>query len=228
MSQARFSPRSIVIGLVLTALLVVALALVVVAQEPGDRDIEVAQQPRDRDAAVPPAQVTVIEEVELLPDPSAPSATPYFKFISANTFVPYDDDMTYTYASGGCMSRNSGGNYTEHTLQLPQGAEIDYLRVYFYDNDAAHNATAYLFAYDGQGHSTSIASVSSSGEADSYRSEGSGYFSHVVDNLNEALSLSLYYGGATTSDLRICGVRIRYQYTLSITDLPVILNGTSP
>jgi hypothetical protein len=228
MSHPGFSLRNTVAGLALAALVIVALTLVVVAQDPDDRDTSGAGQPDDRDAAVLPDQVTVIEEVELLPDPSAPDATLYFKFISANTFVPYDDDMTYVYSSGGCMSRTGGGNYTEHTLQLPEGAEIDYLRVYFWDNDATHNATAYLFAYDGKGHSTSIASVSSSGQAASYRSEGSGYFSHTVDNLNEALSLSLYYGGATTDDLKICGVRIRYQYTLSITDLPVILNGASP
>ncbi len=211
------SMRGILSGLALIAVLVAALTLAAVAQGPEERD-----------TAVSPDEVMVVEEVELLPDPEAPDATLYFKFVSANTFVPYDDDMTYVYSSGGCMSRTGGGNYTEHTLQLPQGAEIDYLRVYFYDNDPTHNATAYLFAYDGKGHSTTIASVSSTGEADAYRSEGSGYFSHFVDNSIEALSLSLYYGGATTSDLKICGVRIRYQYTLSTTDLPLILNGASP
>jgi hypothetical protein len=228
MSHPRMPLRNIVVGLALAALLIVALALVVVAQDPDGRDTSVVQEPGDRDASIPPDQVTVVEEVELLPDPSATDATLYFKFISANTFVPYDDDMTYVYSSGGCMSRTGGGNYTEHTLQLPEGAEIDYLRVYFWDNDATHDATAYLFAYDGKGGSTSIAYASSSGQAGSYRSEGSGYFSHIVDNLNEALSLSLYYGGATTSDLKICGVRVRYQYTISLVDLPLILNGTSP
>lgn len=228
MSHPRMPLRNIVAVLALAALLVVALTLVVVAQDPDGRDTSVVQEPGVRDVPVPPDQVAVVEEVEVVPAPSATDATLYFKFVSANTFVPYDDDMTYTYSSGGCMSRTGGGNYTEQTLQLPQGAEIDYLRVYFYDNDAAHNATAYLFAYDGKGHSTSIASASSSGQADSYSSVGSGYFSHIVDNLNEALSLSLYYGGATTSDLKICGVRIRYQYTPSIIDLPLILNGASP
>jgi hypothetical protein len=228
MSQVRISPRSIVIGLALTAVLVGALTLVVVAQDPEGRHVSVVQEPGVRDASVLPDQVTVVEEVELLPDPSAPSATIYFKFISANTFVPFDDEMTYNYYTSGCMYRTGGSSYTEHSLELPQGAEIDYLRVYFYDNDATHDAAAHLYAYDGLGGSTTIATVSSSGATATYTSEGSGYFSHVVDNAEEALSLSLYYGSATTSALRICGVRIRYQYTLSITDLPVIMNGTSP
>ena len=217
MSQPRFSPRFLLVGLALAVLLAVALTLAVVAQ---DRD--------GRDAPAPPDQVTVVKEVELLPDPAAPDATIYFKFISANTFVPYNDDMTYNYYTAGCMYRTGGGNYTEHTLQLPQGAEIDYLRIYFYDNDATHDATAYLYAYDGQGNSDQIASVGSSGANDYYTSVGSGYFSHVVDNATEALSLSLDYNYASTSALRICGVRIRYQYTLSIVDLPLILHGATP
>ena len=217
MSQPRFSPRFLLTGLALAVLLAVALTLAVVAQ---DRD--------GRDTLAPPDQVTVVEEVELLPDPSAPDATIRYQFISANTFVPDDDDMTYNYYTGGCMYRTGGGNYTEHTLQLPQGAEIDYLRVYFYDNDSTHDATAYLYAYDGYGGADMIASASSSGANAYYSSEGSGYFSHIVNNQGEALSLSLYYGNGTTSDLRICGVRLRYQYTLSIVDLPLILNGATP
>ena len=58
-------------------------------------------------------------------------------------------------------------------------------------------------------------------------SAGSGFFSHFVDNSTEALSLSLRYGGLD-STLRICGVRIRYQYDISIVTLPVILNQTNP
>jgi hypothetical protein len=217
MSHPRFSLHTVVLVLALAALLVVALTLAADARDPGDRD-----------APVPVEQVTVVEEVELLPDPAAPSATTYYKFISANTFVPYDDDMTYNYASGGCMYRTGGGSWTEHTVQLPQGAEITYLRVYFLDNDATNDATAVLYAYDCYGGTAVIAEAESSGQLAYYRSEGSGFVSHFVDNEHEALSLSLNYDSATTSALRICGVRIQYEYTLSVTDLPLILNGASP
>ena len=215
MTKAGFPVRSFLIGLALTTILAIALTLAVVAQDPDGRE-----------AAIPSDKITVVEEIELLPDPTAPNQTIYFKFISANTFVPFDDDMTYTYWGSGCLYRTGGASWTDHTLQLPQGAEIDYLRIFFYDNDAANDAQAYLFAYDGLGGGTELATVTSTG-APGQSSAGSGYFSHFVDNSTEALSLSLRYGGLD-STLRICGVRIRYQYDISIVTLPVILNQTNP
>ena len=43
-----------------------------------------------------------------------------------------------------------------------------------------------------------------------FSSAGSGFFSHIVNNTGEALGLRLALGGATTSALEICGVRLRY------------------
>ena len=216
MAKAGFSLLSFLIVLALTVILAIALTLAAIAQDPDDRE-----------AASPSDKITVIEEIELLPDPTAPNQTIYFKFISANTFVPFDDDMTYTYWGSGCVYRTGGANWTEHTLQLPQGAEIDYLRIFFYDSDAANDAQAYLFAYDGLGGGTEIASVGSTGTP-GQSSALSVPLSHVVDNRTEALSLRLDYGGATNDDLRICGVRVRYQYDISTVSLPVILNQTNP
>lgn len=227
----------IIIGLVLCVLLVLALNLSVAAQDPdrdsrapseADKEIKEeelisplsTQEPEIRDAYQEPEQITVIEEETTRDENNR--VTGWFHFISANTFVPYSDNMTYYYYTSGCMVRTGGGNYTDHTLQLPQGAEIDYLRVYYYDNDPDHNATAYLYAYDGYGNNTFIASATSSGASAVYTSIGSDFFSYTVDNVNEALSLSLYYGNATTSSLRICGVRIRYQYNPYATFLPLL------
>jgi hypothetical protein len=114
-----------------------------------------------------------------------------------------------------------------HTLQLPQGAEIDYLRVYFYDNDAAYNAGAYLYAYDGYGTVAEIAHVTSSGTP-GRGSAGSDFFSYFVDNQAEALSLTLDYGLGGNSNVQICGVRLRYQYSIATVRLPLLLNQTNP
>ena len=135
--------------------------------------------------------------------------------------------MTYNYFGAGCTYRTSGTSFTEHDLQLPQGAEIDYLRIYYYDNDASNNANAYLFAYDGAGNFTEIASVGSSGTP-GQSSTGSGFFSYFVDNVGAGLSLRLNYGNGSNSNLRICGVRLRYQYNISTVSLPLILNRTNP
>jgi hypothetical protein len=43
-----------------------------------------------------------------------------------------------------------------------------------------------------------------------FSSAGSGFFSHIVDNIGEALAVRISFGSATTSALAICGVRLRY------------------
>lgn len=217
MFQGRLFRRNILIGLAMAATLAVAGSLAALAQDPHDRD-----------AGAPAAdKITPVEEVELLPDPAATDQITYFKFLSANTFVPYDDDMTYNYYDAGCMYRTGGAYWTEHSLELPQGAVIDFVRLFFYDNDAEHDAQAYVAAYDGTGNTTAVATVSSVG-VPGQSSVGISVPAYTVDNVAAALSVSLNYGGATTSSLRICGVRIRYQHTLSIVDLPLILNGSTP
>ncbi len=250
MVTLRISVRHVVVTLVLASLVALGFTLVATAQDaapgepagPAPESVEVYEeelvgretQPRQPDPVAAPGEpdlgpnsVSRVEEVELLPGSSSPERAQFFKFLSANTFVPYDDDMTYNYHGAGCVYRTGGTSFSEHDLQLPDGAEIDFLRVYFYDNDAANNAAAHLFAFDAAGGFTSIASAASSGTP-GQSSSGSGFFSYIVDNVSRALSLRLDYGGGTNSNLRICGVRLRYQYTVARLSLPAILNQTNP
>jgi hypothetical protein len=150
------------------------------------------------------------------------NASDQFKFISANGFTPYDSTMTYVYDGGGCVYRTGGAQFSEYSLELPQGAEIEFMRIYFYDNDPVNDAGAILFAYDGFGNYTMVGSVSSSGAHAIHGSAVSDLFSHFVDNVNESLSIRLAYIGGTTSNLSICGVRIRYRYSISAVYLPLI------
>jgi hypothetical protein len=212
MSQARFSPRSIVMGLALTALLVVALALVVVAQEPG-RSPDAIAAPGGSD---PP------------PEAADPNATSYFLFLAASTFAPFDDTMTYVNGGHGCIYRTGGAWLMEHTVQLPQGAEISQIRLYYYDNSTIDNAAVQLYAFAGNSSSTEIVNLESTGTPGGPTWIDSAPFSYIVDNSAEALVARLDFQGSWTENIKICGVRIRYQYTPSIVDLPVILNGTSP
>ena len=219
MSQVRFSPRSIVIGLALTAILGIALTLVVVAQEATD-DGELVIDAIDRS--------TEGAEVEPLPDPAAPDATSYFVFLSANTFVPWDDDKDYEYSGGGCVYRISGSSYMEHSLVLPQGAEISQVTLYFTDNNSIYNTEVQLWAFPGDGTGEKIVDLETAGTPGSKKSLDSAPFSHRVDNSAEALSLRLDFQFGTSDSLEICGVRIRYQYSPSISTLPLVLNGAGP
>ena len=218
MSQARFSPRSIVIGLALTAILGIALTLAVVAQEATD-DGEPVISTIDRS--------TEGAQVEPVADPAAPDATSYFLFLSANTFTPYDDSMTYNYGGGGCVYRTGGASYMDHSLVLPQGAEISQVRLYFKDNNSIYNAEVQLYAFPGDGTNEKIVDLQTTGTS-GQTSLDSAHFSHRVDNFAEALSLRLDFQESANDLLEICGVRVRYQYSPSITSLPLVLNGAAP
>jgi len=218
MSQVRFSPRSIVIGLALTAILGLALTLVVVAQGATD-DGELVIDAIDRSAEA--------AQVEQVPDPAAPDATSYFLFLSANTFVPYDDDMDYEYGGSGCVYRVSGASFMEHSVELPQGAEISQVRLYFKDSNSVYNAEVQLYAFPGNGTNEKLIDLETAGTLGQNYLD-SAHFSHRVDNSAEALSVRLDFQNSTNDLLEICGVRIRYQYSPSITSLPLILNGAGP
>jgi hypothetical protein len=208
--------RRMITPVVLGLLLCLSLISIAGAAGPDNGEPVAAQS-----GFAPPAE-TFIEE--LAPDSGATAAasTQKFMFVSASGFTPLDDDMTYNYFTAGCMYRTGGSSFSEYAVQLPQGAIVDYLRVYYYDNDAVNNATAFLFSFDGVGNYTEIASAASTGTP-GLMNTGSGFFAHTVDNVDGSLELRLSYGGATTSNLRICGVRIRYQYSsLWATYLPTV------
>lgn len=216
MSEFRFSRRRLSVGLALAALLIVTFALAVTAQGPASSE-----------AGYLPDQTTDPEEAELLPGADGHTEAVFYKRYSANVFVPGHDYTTYQSVSGGCVFRTGGPGVTWHDLQLPDGATITYLRVYFYDNDPDDDALASLYAYDNTGGFTLIASAGSSGTP-GWSSAGSGLFSHVVDNMDETLALRLYYEEGTDVNLRICAVRVQYTYTLAKCSLPLILNEFNP
>ena len=218
MSKLRFSAHNLIAGLALIALLAVILTLGVAAQDP-DND----------QAANLPEKTTVVEEVELLAGAAGPNQATFYKRYSADTFTPIYSNMQYTYASGGCMYRTGGNlyDYTAHTVQLPEGAEITYLRLYFYDINADHNVGAKLMSFDNMGNQPVVDAVESSGTP-GWSSVGSGYpFSYVVHNMDESIAVWLGFDSNTDYTVQICAVRIQYKYTLSRTSLPVILNESS-
>jgi hypothetical protein len=137
----------------------------------------------------------------------APAATEYWR-APASAFVQYDDANAWTYYNGGCIHRTGGSNYFDIDLQLPDAATITYLRVYFYDTDATYDASALIWSFDGAGNSTLLATVSSAGTPG--QSTAGTSVSHVVNNVNEALSVRIDFNGASTSSVRICGVRVQY------------------
>lgn len=173
--------------------------------------------------ATPVAPGTADEvEMQLAPDLQAQEVT-LFKSIAGSNFYPRETTTTHSYGGAGCIYRTSASGFFVSDLQLPKGAEIDFMRLYFDDTNASSEANLWLYSYDGQGGFTQIAHVSSSGTP-GQSSVGSGFFSHVVDNTAESLGFVVGTDAADDSTVSICRVRLRYKVDIpGFQFLPAVL-----
>lgn len=186
----------------------------------SDVPVDPEGQPLDTTQPQSPA---IVEEVELTTEEStAATDIILFERVAGANFHPREATTTHQYAGAGCVSRTSSSGFLVSDLQLPDGAEIDFLRLYFDDTSGANNAHAWLYEYDGLGGFTQITTVSSSGTP-GHSSAGSGFFSYTVDNTAEALGLVIGFDSATNSTVAVCGVRVRYSVPFSQSTLPLIM-----
>jgi hypothetical protein len=159
-------------------------------------------------------QTTISGEGIIFPDGSVQTTAPGVEFLRAAgaVFVPRRSDTSFSYGGAGCLQRDgtTGESYFLHGLTLPDRALVDYLRVYYYDDDVSSDIRAALYTYDGYGNYRLIAEAVSSASP-GYSSTGSGFFAHTVDNMTESLAVLADFGGGSGSDLQFCGIRIRYQ-----------------
>lgn len=162
------------------------------------------------------AQKELVEET-LTPEESQASTVTYFKRYAGAAFQPRGSDTGYDYFGSGCIS-SKGSDYFVLDLQLPADAEIDFVRLYYYDASTA-NARLYLTTYNGQGGYSDVVYVDSSGSS-GYGSAGTST-SYVVDPVNQAVSL-VWRPNTVGSSMALCGARIRYQIPIGAAFLTVI------
>jgi hypothetical protein len=163
--------------------------------------------------------------------PVAPQAADYFmplysyKFVSGSTLHSADYTMTEDYQAGACLSVASGDSadqfFTAY-LNLPAGARVEYLRIYYYDTNASVDSTAYIRQYDAHGNTTTIASVSSSGSS-GYGTTLSAYSTHIFNQNDDGYVLN-WLPNTTGSSMRLCGLRVAYHLAALPTYLPYIRN----
>lgn len=101
-------------------------------------------------------------------------------------------------------------SYEIFTLQihLPEGARIDYLRLYFYDSNPGADSNAWITTYDGAGNTDDIVLVSSSGSG-GYGQSLSAYINHVVDNATYTYVLN-WRPFELDARMRLMGMRVAY------------------
>ncbi|HOG59122.1 MAG TPA: hypothetical protein PLO92_02815 [Anaerolineaceae bacterium] len=94
-------------------------------------------------------------------------------------------------------------------IHLPEGARIEYLRLYYYDSNPSMDSIAWITTYDGAGNFSDLINVSSFGSA-GYGQALSAYFAHVVDN--EAATYVLNWRPRVfDSSMRLMGMRVAYR-----------------
>lgn len=128
---------------------------------------------------------------------------------AASSFTPYDSSTTWVYEGSGCRSLRSGSPWFDLGVEFPDGAIIDFLRVYFYDADAVNDVSAVLYGFDNEGDQMIVAQAAGSGTP-GFSSAGSGLFSHTVDNVAQSMVVRIDLDGGSDDTLWVCGVRIRY------------------
>jgi hypothetical protein len=167
-----------------------------------------------------PILTELVEETMDIQKPQATTAT-YFKRYSGVDFQPRDSDTGYDYFGSGCIS-SKGSDYFVLDVQLPSNAEIDFVRLYYYDTSSA-NARMYLTWYDGAGGYSDVMYIDSSGTS-GYGSAGA-FTSYMMDPVNQSVAL-VWRPNTTGSSMALCGARIRYQVPLGVSYLPVLTKDT--
>ena len=166
---------------------------------------------------------------------TAPAATPalvrsensvlaphsfYYFYVTGATLRPRDSSAGWAYG-GGCIYSTTSGNVVFNVdIQLPEGAGIDYLRI-FYNDTAAVDANAWVTSYDGEGGYDDLLYVPSAGNS-GFGTNLSPFTRVIVHNANQALVLNWRPNVAGTT-MQLCGLRIAYHMPDYYIYLPGIL-----
>lgn len=128
-----------------------------------------------------------------------------YLFVAGSAFTPRRSSITVTYPGGGCV--NGSSDYLVTSLELPQGAQVSGVRLFYYNDGTSASANAALTSYTGDGGSNDLIFQTTT-QNTGYVSE---YFTPaapplVIDNGNQAYTLQ----ASTGSGVRLCGMRVFY------------------
>lgn len=178
------------------------------SQEDGERWNTSAEAPpgTPRERLSPPDNSLVNTQQN---DVLAPEGLTSWRVIGA-ALKPRENDVSYSVnSSGGCTYVTAGDDSTVWNVpvDLPQGSEVDTLRMYYYDTSGS-NMQAWFTVYDLYGNIVEEFSVSSSGDAGNSFND-SDPINHTIDYSTYAYLLNWRPVGSG-SGLQLCGFRLFY------------------
>lgn len=133
----------------------------------------------------------------------------YYLYVAGSALRPRISSVEWTSTgNGGCMYTN-GYTWSNVDVQLPEGARVDYLRLYYYDTNA-NNSIAWLTSYDGAGGYDDMVNVYSDSNT-GYGTTLSEYLGEVVDTVGKSYLLNWNPYSAIDGTLQVCGLRVAYR-----------------
>ena len=131
-----------------------------------------------------------------------------FKFVAGTAFHPRNSTMTWGYGYGGCTYATANQyDLMAADFQLPEGAVVDLVRMFYYDTNAA-DSDMFLSIYDGAGGTSDPAQAHSSGTG-GYGSNADTGFEYTVANYDYSMTIQWRPNALGTTQM-LCGVRVRY------------------
>lgn len=212
--QITFVSRKLLFVLALVVLILVALSLVpgrltkAATQADGEwwNSSDEAPPGTPAEHLSPPDSPSVSS---LQNDVLAPEGLTSWRVIGS-ALKPRENDVSYAVnANGSCTYVTAGDSFTVWNvpLDLPQGAEVDTLRMYYNDTSAS-NMSAWFTVYDLYGNIVEEFSVSSSGDAGNSFND-SAPINHTIDYSIYAYLINWRPVGSGSS-LQLCGFRVFY------------------
>jgi hypothetical protein len=151
----------------------------------------------------------VMSMANALGGPNNPNYNSNIRYVGS-TLKPRQNDVDYTTSgSGGCVYMTGGdtGTVWNTPLTLPEGARVEYLRMYFYDNDAG-TIQGWFTKYDLYGGLVTEWGVTSI--------DGGNNYTTVTISPNEMINYNTYSyvlnmrPNGASANLQFCGFRIYY------------------
>ena len=173
---------------------------------------------------IPPSGCSLSEETnwdaiipEDAPDQVDANADPnwsdfYYYNVPGSALRPRNSSVEWKpdYSSGGCLYQYGGDHLNTYNIHLdiPSGARIEYLRIYYYDTNS-EDSIAWITRYDGNGNMEDISYVESDGSV-GFGTKLSAYLGHIVNNTSYSYVLNRrpYVNGVT---MKLCGLRVAYR-----------------
>lgn len=178
------------------------------------------QPPSSADGPVTPAAPRMAER-----EPAATTYNSSLRFVGS-TLRPRRNDVNYTTNSNGSCVYVTGGEPStvwNLPLALPDGAQVERLRMYYYDTSASQTTYGWFSKYDLYGglvQEWGVTSLYSSGNS----------YDDVVISPTETIDYSAYSyvlnwrpGYVITSTVQLCGFRLFYTAPVGGVYLPVIV-----